>query len=65
MIIIPIYEYKCDNCETVKEEIHPIGKAPDEIECDECHKTRYRIISGSTFILKGGGWFASGYSKGE
>ena len=61
----PIYEYKCETCEDVKEIIYPIGKAPKEIECDKCNEIRHRIISGSTFILKGGGWFASGYSKGS
>ncbi len=59
----PIYEYKCDECKDVKEIIYPINKAPDKIKCDICNKNRHRIISASTFILKGGGWFASGYCK--
>jgi len=31
--------------------------------CPNCGETCHRIISQSTFALKGGGWYASGYSK--
>jgi predicted nucleic acid-binding Zn ribbon protein len=42
-----------------------INKVDTEVViCDECHVDMDRIeFSNSTFILKGGGWAATGYSK--
>ena len=56
---MPIYEYKCDVCTNVEEQIqrHDV----DEIECPVCNNTAKRIISLSSFELKGGGWYKDGY----
>ena len=37
----------------------------DDVSCPECgSNTLRRVFSrGTTFILKGGGWFADGYSS--
>jgi predicted nucleic acid-binding Zn ribbon protein len=31
--------------------------------CPVCGGTSQRLISNTSFVLKGGGWYASGYSK--
>ena len=56
---MPIYEYKCDVCTNIEEQIqrHDV----DEIECPVCNNTAKRIISLSSFELKGGGWYKDGY----
>ena len=35
----------------------------DEIECPVCNNTAKRIISLSSFELKGGGWYKDGYGS--
>ena len=56
---MPIYEYKCDVCTNIEEQIqrHDV----DEIECPICNNVARRIISLSSFELKGGGWYKDGY----
>jgi len=34
-----------------------------EIMCPKCQKSAKKIMSPCTFSLKGGGWFADGYSS--
>ena len=60
---MPIYEYKCDVCTNVEEQIqrHDV----DEIECPVCNNTAKRIISLSSFELKGGGWYKDGYGTNK
>lgn len=59
---MPTYEYACADCGHGWEEIQKISEAPIEV-CPSCHKsTAKRQISGGTFILKGGGWYADLYS---
>ena len=62
---MPIYEYECDNgtwrCGTI--ELHMSGfDPPDETEC-ECGQMAKRIISKSSFRLKGTGWYATDYKE--
>jgi putative FmdB family regulatory protein len=57
---IPIYEFECPNG-TITEKLVRIDTM--EIECPRCHKMAKRIISHCGFQLKGGGWFADGYSS--
>ncbi len=45
------------------EEYLPITFKKNNIKCWRCGGEAKKIISNSTFALKGGGWFASGYSK--
>jgi putative FmdB family regulatory protein len=62
---MPIYEFECPQCSRKKELVLSINKVDTEVViCDECHVDMDRIeFSNSTFILKGGGWAATGYSK--
>lgn len=57
---MPIYEYQCCSCDTVFEEWQS-GFEEKEMECPECGGKAKRLISHSSFHLKGGGWYADGY----
>ncbi len=57
---MPVYEFECPEG-TITEKFVKMGT--EEIECPKCHKKAKKIISRCTFELKGGGWFANGYSS--
>ena len=58
---MPMYEFACLECKRIIENIQKFeDREPD---CDKCKQRMYRIISSSTFILKGGGWYKDGYTK--
>lgn len=60
---MPTYEYRCSACENLWEELQKISE-PALDTCPKCHeKTAQRLISGGSFILKGGGWYADLYSS--
>jgi putative FmdB family regulatory protein len=60
---MPTYEYLCTKCGNQWEEIQKISEAPIKV-CPKCSKsTAKRQISGGSFILKGGGWYADSYSS--
>jgi len=61
---MPIYEYKCSKCQTIKEEIL---KVPDDIivTCNTCGIPMKKLISTSNFLLKGSGWYATERRKEE
>lgn len=59
---MPEYEYKCsdDACGYSFDLIQSISEKPIE-QCPECKKnTAKRLISKTSFVLKGNGWFGSG-----
>ena len=58
-----LYDYKCKNseCDTVIEVSHKITESP-EIKCEKCGSEMAKLISASSFKLKGEGWYANGYS---
>ncbi len=59
---MPIYEYECKSCHHVFEEWQSILDEP-KTTCPDCSGTLKKIISMSSFALKGGGWYADGYSS--
>jgi putative FmdB family regulatory protein len=62
---MPTYEYGCTACKNEWEELQKITE-PALDECPKCHqKTAQRLISGGSFILKGGGWYADLYSSSK
>ncbi len=62
---MPTYEYLCKTCGNQWEEVQRITESATT-ECPTCHKaTAERQISGGTFILKGGGWYADAYSSAK
>jgi putative FmdB family regulatory protein len=62
---MPIYQYECTGCGLLVEQIfkkaHTIQS--DFLYCRQCEGVRnhQRIISASTFVLKGKGWAKDGY----
>jgi putative FmdB family regulatory protein len=60
---MPIYEYKCKNCDLITEAFLSIKEKTDTYPCKECNTEAIKIISRSSFTLKGGGWYADGYTK--
>lgn len=60
---MPIYEYRCDTCSNVFEEWHRHADDIAEVACPECKKPAHRLISNTTFVLKGGGWYVTEYGN--
>lgn len=58
---MPIYEYRCQECNHEFETIQRVGTRPRR-KCPACSGRLEKLISRSAFQLKGGGWFAQGYS---
>lgn len=63
---MPIYEYKCPHCGRVFEEWVKSSEAHREEPCPDCGAPSKRIMSRTSFVLKGDGWYVSdyGYRKG-
>jgi len=59
---MPIYEYECNACRKVIEQWQSISEPPLTV-CPECSGDLKKLISMSSFQLKGGGWYADGYSS--
>ncbi len=58
---MPYYEYACSKCETEFEVEQRITEDPIK-SCPKCRSRRVkRLISRTSFTLKGGGWYADGY----
>ncbi|MFT5701216.1 MAG: putative FmdB family regulatory protein [Desulforhopalus sp.] len=59
---MPVYEYECKACEKVFEIQQKMADDP-LTECPECEGPITKLMSMSSFQLKGGGWYADGYSS--
>ena len=58
---MPIYEYKCNKCGVV-EVMQRITEAPLR-KCPNCKSKVERMVSRSSFVLKGTGWYATDYAN--
>jgi putative FmdB family regulatory protein len=58
---MPIYEYKCAKCGVV--EVMQGIKEASLKKCPNCKSKVERMISSSSFVLKGSGWYATDYAK--
>jgi putative FmdB family regulatory protein len=60
---MPVYEYRCDACEQEFEREQRISDDPLKT-CPLCKSRRVkRLISRTSFVLKGGGWYSDLYSS--
>ncbi|MEM7827965.1 MAG: zinc ribbon domain-containing protein [Candidatus Aenigmatarchaeota archaeon] len=59
---MPIYEYRCKHCGKVYEVIQKINEEAIK-SCIYCGGEVERIISLSSFVLKGSGWYLTDYSE--
>ncbi|AMD92589.1 FmdB family zinc ribbon protein [Desulfomicrobium orale] len=59
---MPIYEYTCEDCHQIFEEWQKDFQDRAKT-CPVCGGAAHRLISSTSFVLKGGGWYASGYTK--
>jgi putative FmdB family regulatory protein len=59
---MPIYEYACPRCGHLFEKFQSIHAAA-VANCEQCGRSVKRIISRSSFILRGTGWYATDYKK--
>ncbi len=60
---MPVYEYHCDGCDEDFEREQRISDDPLKI-CPLCKSRKVkRLISRTSFVLKGGGWYADLYSS--
>lgn len=57
---VPIYEYQCTNCGRTVEEMQRITDKPLQT-CPSCKGKLRRLISLTSFQLKGTGWYATDY----
>jgi putative FmdB family regulatory protein len=58
---MPIYEYECESCGEVIENWQKFSDAP-LTTCESCGGKLHKLISHSSFHLKGSGWYATDYA---
>jgi putative FmdB family regulatory protein len=59
---MPIYEYHCEQCGDF-EEMQRITDPP-LARCPRCNRKVQRLISQTSFQLKGSGWYVTDYGRG-
>lgn len=59
---MPIYEYECQKCGSTLEAFQKISDPPlKKCENTGCNGKLRRIMSNSSFVLKGSGWYVTDY----
>lgn len=62
---MPIYEYLCEKCSHEFEKEQRITDDPVKT-CPKCRSRRVKkLISQTSFVLKGGGWYSDLYSSSK
>jgi putative FmdB family regulatory protein len=59
---MPIYEYECTACGVHEEVIQKFSDKPLTI-CSKCSGKLHKLISQSSFHLKGAGWYVTDYTN--
>lgn len=60
--VVPIYEYQCQSCQKTFEYMQRMSEER-KTECEECKGSLERLISNTSFALKGGGWYKDLYAS--
>lgn len=61
---MPIYEYECLDCGKKLEVMQKFDDRPLET-CSQCGGRLHKLISQSSFILKGNGWYVTDYARSD
>lgn len=61
---MPIYEYKCLKCNKNHEVMQKFSDAP-LTTCPDCSGEMKKLISNTSFVLKGTGWYVTDYGSPE
>ena len=59
---MPIYEYECTKCGVIEEALQKFSDKP-RVKCKHCSGKLQKLISHSSFHLKGTGWYVTDYSN--
>ena len=59
---MPIYEYECSKCGKIDEVIQKFSDKPLS-KCKHCSGKLHKLISQSSFHLKGTGWYITDYAN--
>lgn len=58
---MPIYEYRCPECGHEFEQLQRMSDDPVKV-CPSCNSEQVKkLISRTSFVLKGGGWYKDHY----
>ncbi len=58
---MPIYEYECYICKKIWNKLQKMSEDPIR-NCEECNKDSLeRVMSKSSFVLKGNGWYQTDF----
>lgn len=57
---MPVYEYQCTECSRIEEAFQKISDEP-LTKCPHCQGKLKKLISHSSFHLKGSGWYVTDY----
>jgi putative FmdB family regulatory protein len=61
---MPIYEYECLSCGKQCEVIQKFNDEPLN-SCPNCGGDMHKLISQTSFVLKGTGWYVTDYARPE
>ncbi|MBV8819347.1 MAG: zinc ribbon domain-containing protein [Acidobacteriaceae bacterium] len=59
---MPIYEYKCEGCGDVFEQIQRFSDEPLKVH-EKCGGAVHRLLSAPALQFKGSGWYITDYAK--
>jgi putative FmdB family regulatory protein len=59
---MPIYEYECTQCGKIEEVLQKFSDKPLR-KCRHCSGKLHKLVSQSTFHLKGTGWYVTDYAN--
>ena len=57
---MPIYKYSCEKCGSHVEVIQKVSDPPLK-RCEKCRGKLAKVVSRTSFQLKGSGWYATDY----
>lgn len=61
---MPIYEYECRSCGKLHEIMQRYSDLPLAV-CPDCGGPVRKLISNTSFVLKGSGWYKTDYGSGS